>query len=63
MMLTVPIAGGGWSSPVLNGTRPSPRSDFTFTLITTNQAIVFAGLNWGQSFNDTVLIDFQSLVG
>ena len=58
----VPPAGGRWSSPVLTGSRPAPRSDFTLTLIKTHQAVLFAGYNQTQRFNDIHVIDIEEMV-
>ena len=58
----VPPAGSGWSSPVLTGSRPAPRSNFTLTLIRTHQAVLFAGTNQTQDFNDSHVIDLEKMV-
>ena len=55
---------GGWSSPIVRGTRPPPFSGFTLTSIDNYRAILFGGKDgeYNERMSDLYLIDFQTMV-
>ncbi|XP_064393126.1 uncharacterized protein LOC135340711 isoform X2 [Halichondria panicea] len=54
---------GVWSSPELIGERPSPCSDFTFTMVDQHRAVLFGGDQPGHGgrLNDVYLLDFRTM--
>ncbi len=53
---------GTWSSPLITGSRPSPRTVFTLTGISPTHAVLFGGYDGTSYFNDTHLIDLTQMV-
>ena len=57
------IFAGTWSSPIVSGTRPPPCSDFSFTMMDDNHAVLFGGYHSGKrKSNDVYIIDLTTMV-
>ncbi|XP_064393790.1 uncharacterized protein LOC135341208 [Halichondria panicea] len=53
---------GVWSSPELRGERPPPCSNFTFTMVDQNRAVLFGGYQSGRGgVNEVYLLDFRTM--
>ena len=63
MYITISLFPGTWSSPLMTGSRPPPCSDFSFTTVDNNRAVVFGGFQPGRGHvNDVYILDFKDMV-